>query len=144
MQRRYGTFWYGPSVEWQSAFGTLSGAFLLGGNKGERAKIGYSKSFEIADFSIEPRVSAEWLSNQFVDYYYGVRPSEALPGRPAYNGSTTVNISLGSTFTYALTKNQTIIMDLSVSHLGKSVVDSPLVGRRYVPQINIGYMYRFK
>ena len=51
MQNRDPTFWYGPALAWKSGFGTLSADYLLGGNRGERAKIDYSKSFDFGKFS---------------------------------------------------------------------------------------------
>lgn len=144
MQDRHGAFWYGPALTWDSAFGKLSGDYLLGGNKGERAKIGYGKSFALGSFSIEPHVGLEWLSDKYVDYYYGVRPSEARAGRPAYSGQSTWNVSVGSRVDYKLTPHQKIILDVGVSHLGSGITDSPLVGKRFVPEATIGYLYQFK
>ncbi len=144
MQNRNGAFWYGPALAWSTAFGTFSGDFLLGGNKGERAKIAYGKSFAFGSFSIEPHVGAEWLGSKYVDYYYGVRPSEARPGRPAYNGTSTWNVSVGSRVDYKFTEHQKIILDVGVSHLGSGITDSPLVGKRFIPEVRIGYMYQFK
>ena len=144
MQNRHGAFWYGPVLAWDRGFGTVSGGYLLGGNKGERAKIGYGKSFSAGSFSIEPHVGMEWLSGKFVDYYYGVKPSEARAGRPAYHGKATWNVSVGSRVGYKLTEHQTVMLDVGVSHLGSGITDSPLVGKRFVPEAMIGYLYQFK
>ncbi|PTB22609.1 MipA/OmpV family protein [Trinickia symbiotica] len=144
MQNRNGAFWYGPALAWNTSFGTLSGNFLLGGNKGERAKIDYGKTFAFGSFAIEPHVGVEWLGSKYVDYYYGVRQSEVRSGRPAYNGTSTWNVSVGSRVGYALTRHQKIILDVGVSHLGSGITDSPLVGKRFIPEARIGYMYQFK
>jgi outer membrane protein len=144
MQDRRGALWYGPALAWDSAFGKVSGDYLLGGNKGERAEIGYGKSFAVGSFSIEPHVGLEWLSSKYVDYYYGVRRSEARADRPAYNGTSTWNVSVGSRVDYHLTPHQTIILDVGVSHLGSGISDSPLVGKRFIPEATIGYLYQFK
>ncbi|WP_325090067.1 MipA/OmpV family protein, partial [Burkholderia contaminans] len=95
-------------------------------------------------FSITPHVGAEWLSNKYVDYYYGVRPSEARAGRAAYSAGSTVNVSAGTRIDYRPTKQQTIFLDVGVSRLGDAITDSPIVGRRFVPEARVGYMYRFK
>lgn len=144
MENRKGALWYGPALSWDTGFGTLSGTFLFGGNKGERAKIGFEKAFALGQFSIAPHVGVEWLSDKYVDYYYGVRPSEARAWRAAYNAGSTVNVSAGTRIDYQLTKQQTISVDLGVSRLGDAITDSPIVGRRFVPEARIGYMYRFK
>lgn len=144
MENRKGALWYGPALSWGTEFGTLSGSFLLGGNKGERAKIGFEKSFAFGKFSIAPHVGVEWLSNKYVDYYYGVRQAEARAGRAAYSAGSAVNVSAGSRIDYRPTKHQTIFLDVGVSRLGDGITDSPIVGRRFVPEARIGYMYRFK
>ncbi|KAG8150166.1 MipA/OmpV family protein [Burkholderia catarinensis] len=144
MENRKGALWYGPALSWDTGFGTLSGTFLLGGNKGERAKIGFEKAFAFGQFSITPHVGVEWLGNKYVDYYYGVRPSEARAGRAAYSAGSAVNVSAGSRIDYRPTEHQTIFLDVGVSRLGDGITDSPLVGRRFVPEARIGYMYRFK
>jgi MipA family protein len=144
MEDRRGAFWYGPALEWHTAFGTLSGEYLLGGNKGEEAQIDYSKSFDLGAFSIEPYAGAQWLSHKYVDYYYGVRPSEVRPDRPAYTGTATWNLSAGTRVNYSLTAHQKIMLDIGVAHQGSGITDSPLVGRRYVPVFKIGYLYQFQ
>lgn len=144
MEDRNGAFWYGPALAWHTASGTLSGDYLLGGNKGERASLNYSKSIEVANFSFSPYLGVDWLSSKYVNYYYGVRRSEVRFGRPAYTGTATWKTSLGARIDYNLTKHQRLVLDVGVSHLGSGVTDSPLVGKRFIPQVGIGYMYQFK
>jgi MipA family protein len=144
MQDRNGAFWYGPALAWHTAFGTLSGDYLLGGNKGERAGIGYSQSFDAGAFSVTPYIGVAWLSGKYVDYYYGVSPSEVRSGRPAYAGTATWNTSLGTRVGYRLTEHQRVLLDVGVSHLGSGITDSPLVGKRFIPEVRIGYNYQFK
>lgn len=143
MQDRKGAFWYGPALSWRTAFGTLSGDFLVSGNKGERASIDFGKSFEYGRFSIEPHVGAEWLSSKYVDYYYGVRPSEVRAGRPAYSGKSTFDVSVGARVDYKFTRHQAMMLDVGASRSGSGVTDSPLVGKRFTPQAKIGYLYQF-
>jgi MipA family protein len=144
MQDRKAAFWYGPAIEWHTNFGTLSGDYLLGGNKGERAKIAFGKSLNYGSFSIEPHVGVEWLSGKYVDYYYGVRLSEARAGRPEYTGTATWNTSVGTRVSYKFTAHQTAIVDIGVSHLGTGISDSPIAGKRFMPEVRLGYLYQFR
>ncbi|WGS54891.1 MipA/OmpV family protein (plasmid) [Paraburkholderia sp. D15] len=144
MQDRNGAFWYGPSLSWHTAYGTLSSDFLAGGNKGQQAEIGFFKEFEYGEFTFAPHAGIQWLSSKYVDYYYGVRPSEVRAGRPAYNGKSTWNESMGARVDYRLTAHQGLLFDIGVSHLGTGTTDSPLVGKRYVPQVKVGYLYQFR
>ncbi|MFC6949612.1 MipA/OmpV family protein [Paraburkholderia dipogonis] len=144
MQNRKGAFWYGPAVEWRTGFGTLSGDYLFGGNKGEMANIRYGKPFDMGSWSIEPHADLGWLSGRYVDYYYGVRQSEERAGRPAYTGNATLNVELGTRVSYRLTSHQNVTLDIGVTRLGGEITKSPLVGKRLIPQAKIGYVYQFK
>jgi MipA family protein len=143
MQDRNGAFWYGPALAWRTGFGTLSGDYLLGGNKGQQASIAFGKSFEFGKLSVEPHVGAEWLSSKYVNYYYGVRSSEARAGRAAYTGKSTYDTSVGTRIDYKFTRHQIVILDVGVSHLGSGITNSPLVGKRFIPQARLGYLYQF-
>lgn len=145
MQDRNGNvFWYGPALDWRSAFGTLSADYLVGGNKGARASLGFRKSFDFGKVSLSPHAGVDWLSAKYVDYYYGVLPSEARAGRSAYTGKATWSASIGASVDYSLTSRQSLLLDVGVSHLGSGIADSPLVGKRFIPEVKLGYVYRFK
>jgi MipA family protein len=144
MQNRKGAFWYGPALEWKTGIGTLSGDFLTSGNKGQRASVDFSHAFEYGKFSIEPHVGAEWLSRKYVDYYYGVRPSETRAGRNEYTGKATYDVSVGTRVDYRLTQHQIVSLDVSVSRLGSGIKDSPIVGKSTIPEARLGYLYQFK
>jgi len=143
MHNRKGAFWYGPALSWNTQFGTLSGDFLLGGNKGQQANIDFSKSFSLGAFSVTPHAGVEWLSDKYVNYYYGVMPSEAEVGRPAYTGQHAYDESIGTRVDYRLTSHQSVQLDFTAKHLRGGITDSPLVGKRYLPELRIGYLYRF-
>jgi MipA family protein len=143
MENRNGAFWYGPALAWKTAFGSLEGDYLLGGNKGERAKIDFSKSFDYGHFSFEPHAGVEWLSNKYVNYYYGVRPSEVRAGRPEYTGKAAYEMSVGTRVDYKFTRHQMVIFDVGVAHFSNGITNSPIVGRQYIPEARIGYLYQF-
>lgn len=70
-----------------------------------------------------------WLSQDRVDYYYGVRPAEARPGRPAYVGESTVSWDLTVSTIYKPTERWSVFVLLSREGLGKAIQASPLVER---------------
>jgi len=143
MQKRRGGFWAGPSVAWQTDLGTLSANYLLAGNKGQRAMLGITKQFGYGDVTFSPYARVAWLNSQYVDYYYGVRDSEARPGRQAYKGESTYNVTGGLRIGYALTQRQRLQLDANVTHLGSGITNSPLVDRASVPRFSLGYLYQF-
>ncbi|WP_346730537.1 MipA/OmpV family protein [Caballeronia sp. dw_19] len=144
MQNRKGAFWLGPALAWHTGYGTLSGDVLTGGNKGQKANIGFAKALEYGSFSFEPHIGAEWLSSKYVDYYYGVRSSEVRADRPAYTGKASYNVSVGAKLDYRFTRKQLVTFDVGVKHLSSGITDSPLVGKRYIPEVRLAYIYEFK
>lgn len=138
------TFWYGPSLAWRTAFGTLSGSYLVGGNKGQRASFKFEKTFDLGKWSLSPHIGSEWLSREYVDYYYGVTSAEARTWRPEYAGASTQKTTIGTRLGYQFTPEQTLSLDVAVTRLGRAISDSPLVGKRFVPEARLVYMYRFK
>ena len=84
-------------------------------------------------------------SDDLVDYYYGVKASEARPGRPAYSGDDTTNFRLqtiaswrpdGSRFTY--------IFGGRYEFLGDEIEDSPIVSEDKQWLAVVGFTYTFK
>lgn len=143
MQTRNSAFWYGPALAWKTRFGMLTGDVLEGGNKGQKASVNFGKRIDYGNFSVEPHVGAEWLSSKYVDYYYGVRSSEVRAGRPAYSGTSTYDMSAGARFDYRFTRQQSVTLDVGAKHLGSSITDSPIVGKRFIPEARFGYLYQF-
>lgn len=138
------TFWYGPAIGWHTGFGTLTASYLFGGNKGQQADVEFRKAFELGKWTIEPHADARWSNDKYVDYYYGVTQSEARAGRPAYSGTSTLNMSIGTRTSYQITQHQSVSLDVLVTHLGSGISDSSLVGKRFIPAARLGYLYQFK
>jgi outer membrane protein len=70
--------------------------------------------------------------------------SEVRAGRPEYTGKATWQTSVGTRIDYRFTKHQMATVDIGVAHLGSGITDSPIVGKRFVPEARIGYLYQFK
>jgi MipA family protein len=92
---------------------------------------------------LQPALGLEWLDGSTVDYYYGVRESEALPERPAYRGTSTTNVSLSLLSTYRLDSRLNLIVLLNGSLLGDGAADSPIVDRKASYFGLAGITYRF-
>lgn len=92
---------------------------------------------------LQPALGVEWLDGSTVDYYYGVRPSEALAERPAYRGTSTTNLSLGLLATYRIDRRIALVTLLRGSLLGDGAADSPIVDRKASYFGLAGITYRF-
>jgi outer membrane protein len=53
-------------------------------------------------------------------------------------------VSLGTKVDYRFTRHQLVFVDVGVTHLSSGITDSPLVGKRFVPEVRLGYLYQFK
>ncbi|MFJ5490292.1 MipA/OmpV family protein [Pectobacterium carotovorum] len=144
MKKRNSGFWVGPAAKWDIDFGTVSAKYLFAGNKGQKASLGFEREFAYgSNFTVTPHTEIEWLNSKYVDYYYGVRASEARPGRDIYGGTSTYKISAGLRADYSFTIHQSIILDATLYRLGGGISDSPLVDKATIPQVTLGYFYRF-
>lgn len=94
-------------------------------------------------FRLEPRIGAVWLSPDSASYYYGVRPGEARPGRPAYEPGATVNLTAG-VFGFAPVGRKWAAQGfLELEKLGREIQDSPIVDQDLGLTTFAGLSYRF-
>lgn len=146
MQSRRASVWVGPSATARYAWGQVSGQWLadgLGHSKGHQARLAVSTFLPLGPIRIAPRIAWVWHDGKTVDYYYGVRNEEALPGRPAYQGRSGSSIELGLSSVVPLDSKQALVVDVSALKLGSAIQDSPLVGRKVLTKLRLAYTYRF-
>ena len=137
----------GANLEFFGGWGRVNmGVFhdLLDRNNGTGANLGYAYTFHFGDgWGLTPGIGLRWQNANLVNYYYGVSPAEAIPGRPAYSPGASTNpyVSLGlSTF---VTKRVQLRADLSYLRFGSAIHDSPIVDRSGSPTLFIGAIYFF-
>lgn len=146
MAERKGSIWVGAATTWNSPLAKLSLEWLGDASsysKGQTVKLGAERSWRSGRTNITPHLSATWMDDKYVDYYYGVLPQEATAARPAYTGKSTTEVQLGVRVDYALRPNQILLFDASYTHFGSAISDSPLVDKTSAPSIRLGYLYRF-
>lgn len=146
MARRKASFWLGGRAALHTELGDVSAEWTGDASsysKGQRFKVELEHRFSFGQAGITPRLGATWYDSKFVRYYYGVDASEARADRPAYRPGSTVNTSLGVRVDYRLAPKQTLFADVGVTALGSAIKDSPLVDRSSVPELRLGYLYRF-
>lgn len=76
-----------------------------------------------------PGASVRWQDRKMVDYYYGVRASEAVPGRAAYSADAAVIPDVSLLATRPLGERWSVFARASHTWLPSQVTDSPLVDR---------------
>ena len=145
MGERKASFWTGGAAMWRTDVANVSGELLSasGKSKGQKIKLQVDRRFQQGAFDFTPRLAAHWADSKYVDYYYGVKSSEARPQRRSYQGDDSVNMELGLSVGYAIAPRQSMFVDISTTHYGSSIKNSPLVDRSSTNGVRLGYMYLF-
>ena len=114
-----------------------------GHSKGQRLRLSAERTWRMGSVGMTPRLAVQWNDRKTMDYYYGVRASEALPGRPAYRAGAATHVELGLRSTYTWAPQHSVYLDLSATRLGSGARHSPLVDGSTESALRLGYLYRF-
>jgi outer membrane protein len=146
MDKRRASAWVGGRLGLRTEFASLSAhwqADASSHSKGQKLRLGAERRLALGAVGLTPRIAATWLDGKFINYYYGVRVGEARANRAAYTPGSTVNTELGLRVDYRLAPQQTVFADVGVTLLGSAIKDSPLVDRRTLPELRLGWLYAF-
>lgn len=147
MSDRKGGFWAGAKVQWRNPLADVSAQWLAdvsGNSKGQRFTLGLERSWQWGEhLTLTPRVAAIWQDQKYVDYYFGVRESEARIDRAAYDGKSGLNTELGVRGNYMFDDHHSVFLDVKATRLADEIKDSPLVDRSTDNSVLFGYLYRF-
>ena len=115
-----------------------------GNSKGQQLKFGIERPF-VWDrrFELTPSLGVTWLDKKYVDYYYGVKPTEATAARPEYLGKATTNVEAALRLGYVIDPHQRVFLEFTETHWGSGITSSPLVDKTTTPGVRFGYLYRF-
>lgn len=147
MNERKSSLWLGVAALWRTDVGNIGLDWLADASdhsNGQRLRLALEKPYRMGSFLHSPRLALNWLDDQYVDYYYGVTPSEARIGRPAYEGESTLSTELGLRSVYAFSREHSVYLDVSTTRLGSAIKDSPLVDRSNESALRFGYLYQFR
>lgn len=147
MAERKPSLWLGVAALWRHEVANVGLDWLADASDhsgGQRLRVSVEKPYRIGSFLHSPRLALSWLDEDYVDYYYGVRTSEARAGRSAYRGESTLSTELGLRSVYAFTRQHSVYLDLSTTWLGDGIKDSPLVDRSNESALRFGYVYQFR
>ncbi len=153
MEERRQTVEAGLGLDWEFAR-ALRGAFelelrafadVLGRSDGFETSIdlGWRRVFGPGKMILLPAVGMVYQSSDQVDYYYGVRPEEALPGRPAYRGAAVFNPRASVLFVYRFTHRWGLTTLVSVDFFDDEIESSPIVDQSSELFGLVGLAYSF-
>lgn len=146
MEDRKGTFELGFEYNIDIAggqFGVTGTADVLGEHEGYQFGVNYSRGYRLWGGMASPFVQVSYLSDDLVDYYYGVRDTEATANRLAYEASNTINYGFGVNGMFPITDRQTIIANVSHNFFGSEIEDSPIVDDSGATSVLLIWAYSF-
>ena len=132
---------------WRGAFQLELRAFadMLGRSDGFESSLdlGWRRVFGPGRVILLPAVGMVYQSSDQVDYYYGVRPNEARPGRPAYRGEAVFNPRASVLLVYRFTQRWSLTTLVSVDFLDDEITSSPIVDQSSELFGLVGLAYSF-
>jgi outer membrane protein len=146
MARRTAAVQSGAAYRGRTGFGNVDLEVLHDANNtshGTEWRLGYSIDIHEGRWHFRPSWTVARRSANLNNYYYGVRPEEALPGRPAYAPGAGTDWTAALYGYYELTRRWRLLGGVGVTYLDSKVRASPLVEDK--PQVGalVGAAYDF-
>jgi len=107
-----------------------------------RTEIG--DQYKLGKFSFYPSLTLLYQPRKFVDYYYGVKSSEATASRSQYSPESGWEYGAQTYIKYPLTKKLSAFLNLRYDILPKSAQDSPLTDKNYIYSGLASLIYTFE
>lgn len=116
---------------------------LSGEEEGQQVELSLVYPWTAAGFEWRPELSLTWMSENTVEYLYGVSAKEARAGRPAYSPGSSFEIGAELMIQRPLFGDFTAVGIFEISTFGSDITDSPLVDEDYEIEGVLGVMYTF-
>lgn len=110
-------------------------------SRGTELRAGFKYPWRRGRLHVVPNLMLGFRDARLNDYYYGVRPEEAAPDRPAYHAGSGALPQLALQAAYRLTDRWWLLAGASIARLPDAVAGSPLVASRTVGSLSLGAMY---
>jgi outer membrane protein len=136
----------GVRYQLRKPWGTFFGELLhdaASGSNGSELRVGYRYDWAIGKLQLQPQFALAARDANLNNYYYGVRPSEATPTRPAYAPGSGVNAEFGLSAVYRLTERWRLFGGISAKRWSSGVRASPIVEDRAQLAALLGLGYDF-
>lgn len=114
---------------------------LLHRNDGTGINTGYHLPVPMGDWVLTPGLGVRWENANLTNYYYGVSPAEAIPGRPAYSPGSAANPYVELGLSTSLNAHWQLRGNVQYTRFASAIHDSPVVDRSGSATIFIGFVY---
>jgi MipA family protein len=116
---------------------------VLDNHSGQELELKIKKNWRWRFLSIDPYVGLSYFSNDYSNYYYGVRTKEATIERASYDLGQTFNWNTGISLRAGLNENVMLFTNFKVNFLDSKIDDSPIVDQDILFTAIIGVSYSF-
>jgi outer membrane protein len=116
---------------------------VSGRHKGQEAWLSWSHPWYTLRNEFTLTLGAEWKSSDLISYYYGVRPGEDFPGRPAYTSGSGTNGFIRFAARHALSKHWHLVGMVEREFLSSAISNSPIVDETRVDTFFAGLYFTF-
>lgn len=103
----------------------------------------YSHILQYRNWDINLGAGASFFSSKMNDYYFSVKPSEALDSRPIYAAGSGYRFQLEAFFQRPINESWGFSGGVTLSHYSSSIAKSPIVTRQNTSRAQIGVTYVF-
>lgn len=116
---------------------------LTGEHDGQEIQLALGYQTQALQTGFGLNAGVRWQSEDLANYTWGVRPSEAIVGRPAYDTGDVIIPYLSLDFVRSLNENLALIGQVQAEFLPSEVSDSPIVEEDTLFGITLGVSYSF-
>lgn len=116
---------------------------VSGLSDGTELRMGLRQHTDGERLSLMPYAVMSFRSTALNNYYYGVRPNEARPGRPQYHAGGGLDVMVGIDLRYRVSPGWQILGGLGVTYVSGEVRDSPIVSQHTLLSGYVGAAYDF-
>ncbi|WP_457748258.1 MipA/OmpV family protein [Sulfurimonas sp.] len=108
------------------------------------SQIEVGDTYKVGNFTLYPSAVVLYQPRKFVDYYYGVKNSEATLNRPAYTPNGGFSFAVQTYVKYPLTQKLSAFLNLRADRIPNSAYNSPLVNNKFIYSGLASLMYTFE
>jgi hypothetical protein len=114
---------------------------ILGEHDGQEYTLKFAKAFEWQNYYLVPQFDILYQSEDLVNHYFGVRPSEELPGRPAYQPGAAVTYSASLEWGWRFHPKWFVYANAGIDTVPSEIRNSPVVDKDNTWSLSLGLAY---
>lgn len=116
---------------------------ITGEHDGQEVDLRLTRGLAMGGLPIGVYAGATWRSSELSSFLFGVRPGEAIAGRPAYALGATTTPYVGINTSIPLSQSTRLFGGVQADFLSREVEDSPIVDDGTTFSLGLGIQFSF-